>query len=162
MFTPSAMFAVFGMTPNSLCFIPGPCTLFNLPYLLSANTTNTAWVLNTPDHLVLSGSGVLCLGSYFDFLSNQIWLDLLTSSLLLRLNTELCVCVLIVWMVLKCSGCTLYLCFVLSPVCWWHPGVDMWDGSSPHTRSSRCGQKAWFEKKKIKKDKRNVCGIVTI
>lgn len=50
-----------------------------------------------------------------------------------------------------CCGCTLYLCSVLSPACWWHLCVDLCDGSStsccPRVRTIRCDQKAWTEKK---------------
>lgn len=48
--------------------------------------------------------------------------------------------------VLSCRCCVLYLCSVLSPVCWWHPGLDLCDvsGSSscrPCLWANRCGQK---------------------
>ncbi|MEQ2231373.1 hypothetical protein ILYODFUR_038920 [Ilyodon furcidens] len=47
--------------------------------------------------------------------------------------------------VLGYRGCVLYVCSVLSPVCWWHPDMDLYDVSGsrchPCVRSSRCGQK---------------------
>lgn len=60
----------------------------------------------------------------------------------------------LLWKVLRCSGCTLYLCSVLSPACWCHPCVELCDGPSirccPHVRSSRCAHKAWTENGKKK------------
>lgn len=154
------MFAVNWNDSELLVFqIPSPCTLFILPYLLSANTANTAWVLNSPDHLILSGSGVLCLGFYFDFLCNQICLDLLTSSLLLRLNTGcVCVCALLSWMC-DCSGwcksaaAVLFICVLCCLPC--ADGTPGWIcGMAPAFILDRAGVARKHGLKKKKKRKR--------
>lgn len=169
MLTPAAMFAMIWIATNSPCILLLPCPLFILTCLCRSKH-----YMGVKCSGPSSESGVSCLGFSLSFLSNQIWCRLLCRSLLPWLNTgsdplSVCVCVSLLlnvqlwWEVLRCSGCTFYLCSVLSPVCWWHPWVDLWDGSSTwcclRVRSSRCGKKAWTKQKKKQK---HVCGIVTL
>lgn len=162
MFTPSVMLAMIWMTPNSLYLVPIPCAVCILSFSIQCKH-----FMGLKDSRPSCSLWVWCLVSWLLFRLPQqrdmSWPSLQRPPAAAKhwIWSFMCACVFLLlnvrlqWKALKCSGCALYLCSVLSPVCWWHPGVDLCDGSStrccPHTRSSRCGQNAWFEKKTKKK-----------